>query len=125
MGLVDMEGRTCRWAGSHLAFIPARLNPMTMLEAFTFEEGGRTYECTPGDRGDPPGGPWWWFTVSGDSQRYARFKTEAGDTRSSVRARIVEYYEHRLWVRAQPVVKRGPFGRGAKGPSPPEPPKKG
>ena len=98
---------------------------MAMLKAFTFEEGGRTYECTPVNRGDPPGGVWWWFTVSDDSQRYARFKTAAGDTRSSVRARIVEYYEHRLWVRAQPVVKRGPFGRAAKEPSPSEPPKKG
>lgn len=98
---------------------------MAMLKGFTFEEGGRTYDCTPGDRGGPPGGSWWWFTVSDDSQRYARFKTAAGDTRSSVRARIVEYYEHRLWVRAQPEVQRGPFGRGAKGEAPPRPPKKG
>jgi hypothetical protein len=28
--------------------LQARLNPMAMLKAFTFEEGGRTYECTPG-----------------------------------------------------------------------------
>ena len=99
---------------------------MARLEAFTFEEGGRTYECTPGSRGGgPPEGSWWWFTVSGDSHRYARFQTAAGDTRESVRARIVEYYEHRLWVRAQPVVKRGPFGRAAKDPSPSQPPKKG
>ena len=95
-----------------------------MLGAFTFEEGGRTYECTPEKRGDPSRGSWWWFTVSNDSQRYARFEVAAGDTRSSVRARIVEYYEHRLWVRAQPDVPRGSFGRAAKRPSPSEPPKK-
>jgi hypothetical protein len=98
---------------------------MAMLKAFTFEEGGRRYECTPGNRGGPPGGSWWWFTVSNDSQRYARFETTAGDTKSSVRARIVEYYEHRLWVRAQPTAPRGPFGRAAKRPSPLQPPKKG
>jgi hypothetical protein len=99
---------------------------MAMLKAFTFEEGGRTYECTPGDRGGPPEGSWWWFMVSDDSQRYASFETAAGDTRDSVRARIVKYYEHRLWVRAQPVVpRRGPFGRGAKRSNPPQPPKKG
>ena len=98
---------------------------MAMLKAFAFEEGGRTYECTPGNRGEAPGGSWWWFTVSDDSQRYARFKTAAGDTRSSVRARIVAYYEHRLWVRAQPVVRRNRFGRPAKSPAPPPAPEKG
>jgi hypothetical protein len=99
---------------------------MAALEAFTFEEGGRTYKCTPEGRGSPPEDSRWWVIVSGDSQRYAPFETAAGDTRDSVRARIVEYYEHRLWVRAQPVVRhRGPFGQGAKGSNPPEPPKKG
>jgi len=95
---------------------------MAKLGAFTFEEGGRTYECTPEERGDPSRGSWWWFTVSGDSQRYARFETAAGDTRKSVRARIVEYYEHRLWVRAQPVVPRQRFGHPAKPVAPPPAP---
>ena len=98
---------------------------MTMLAAFTFEEGGRTYDCTPEERGDPSRGSWWWFTVSDDSQRYARFETAAADTRSSVRARIVEYYEHRMWVRAQPVVRGRRFGRPAKPPVPPTAPQKG
>lgn len=91
---------------------------MPVLAAFTFEEGGRTYECTPETRGNPPRGAWWWFTVSNDSQRYARFEAAAGDTRSSVRARIVEYYEHRVWVRAQPVVPRQPFRKPGKPPAP-------
>jgi hypothetical protein len=98
---------------------------MGMLAAFTFEEGGRTYECTPETRGDPSRGAWWWFTVSNDSQRYARFKAAAGDTRSSVRARIVEYYEHREWVRAQPVVARKPFRNSEKPAAPPPAPTKG
>ncbi|MCJ7629651.1 MAG: hypothetical protein MUO50_14845 [Longimicrobiales bacterium] len=95
---------------------------MPMLKAFTFEEGGRTYECTPEKRGDPSRGSWWWFTVSNDSQRYARFEAAVGDTRSSVRTRIVAYYEHRVWVRAQPVVLRKHFGRPAKPPAPPPAP---
>lgn len=93
-----------------------------MLAAFTFEEGGRTYECTPEERGDPSRGSWWWFTVSDDPQRYARFEAVAGDTRHSVRTRIVAYYEHRVWVRAQPVVPRRRFGGSAKPPSPPPAP---
>ena len=87
---------------------------MKKLAAFTFEEGGRTYECTPEERGDPSRGPWWWFTVSDDSHRYASFEAAAGDTKKSVRARIVEYYEHRMWVRAQPAVPRKHFGRPVK-----------
>ena len=95
---------------------------MPKLGAFTFEEGGRTYECTPEERGDPSRGSWWWFTVSNDSRRYARFEAAAGDTQSSVRARIVEYYEHRVWVRAQPVAPRRRFGHQAKPPAPPTAP---
>jgi len=98
---------------------------MPMLAAFTFEEGGRTYECIPEKRGDPSRGSWWWFTVSNDSQRYAQFEAVAGDTRSSVRARIVEYYEHRIWVRAQPVVRRQRFGRPVKSAPPPPATEKG
>ena len=98
---------------------------MAMLAAFTFEEGGRTYECSPEERGDASEGSWWWFTVSNDSQRYARFEAAEGDTRSSVRARIVEYYEHRMWVRAQPVAPRRRFGHPAKPPAPPPAPPKG
>ena len=58
-----------------------------------------------------------WFTVSNDSQRYARFEAAAGDTRSFVRARIVEYYEDRMWVRTQPVVPRRRFGHPAEPPA--------
>lgn len=98
---------------------------MKGLAAFTFEEGGRTYECSPEDLGDPSRGLWWWFTVSDDTQRYAPFETAAGDTRNSVRARIVEYYEHRLWVRAQPVEPRQRFGHPKKTASPPPAPEAG
>ena len=98
---------------------------MPKLGAFTFEEGGRTYECTPEVRGDPSRGAWWWFTVSNDAQRYAVFEAAAGDTRKSVRARIVEYYERRLWVRAQPEVPRHGFGHPVKPPAPPPAPEKG
>jgi hypothetical protein len=98
---------------------------MAMLSAFTFEEGGRTYHCTPETRGDPSRGSWWWFTVSNDTQRYARFEASAADTRTSVRTRIVEYYEHRLWVRAQPVVPRQRFGHPVKPAAPAPAPQKG
>jgi hypothetical protein len=80
-----------------------------MIGAFTFEEGGRTYRCAIEERKTEPAGRWWWFSVSHDPQRYAPFEAVAGDTESSVRSRIVAYYEHRLWVRAQPPAPRERF----------------
>ena len=63
--------------------------------AFDFEDGGRRYSC----RVEAPRAgmdAWWWFDVSGDANRYAPFRAEASDTESSVRTRIVKYYEERL-----------------------------
>ena len=95
-----------------------------MLGAFTFEEGGRTYTCAPEKGPAPLEGPWWWFGVSNDSSRYAPFEAAASDTQRTVRARIVAYYERRLWVRAQPVVPRERFGRpGKPAAAPAAPPK--
>ena len=55
-----------------------------------------------------------WFAVSSDPQRYAPFEAVKGDTQRSIRSRIVKYYEHRLWVRAQPVVPHEKFVRPGK-----------
>jgi hypothetical protein len=85
-----------------------------MLGAFTFEEGGRTYTCAPEQRASTLEGTWWWFTVSNDSQRYAPFEAAASDTQRTVKARIVAWYEHRVWVRAQPPAPRERFGRPGK-----------
>jgi len=85
-----------------------------MIGAFTFEQDGRTYTCTAEERKAPPAGTWWWFSVSSDQQRYAPFEAASGDTQHTVKARIVAYYERRLWVRAQPVVPRERFGRPGK-----------
>jgi hypothetical protein len=84
-----------------------------VTKAFKFEHGGRTYTCTT-ERMAPPVGTWWWFTVSSDSNRYAPFEAAAGDTPESIRSRIVEYYEHRLWARAQPSAQRQQFGRSGR-----------
>ncbi|MEK7668155.1 MAG: hypothetical protein AAB409_05855 [Gemmatimonadota bacterium] len=92
-----------------------------MLEAFSFEQGGRTYRCSP-ERGEtPPAGTWWWFTVSSDPQRYAPFQAVAGDTERSIRARIAAFYERRLWARAQPAVPHQSFGRPGKPTGPAKP----
>jgi hypothetical protein len=81
-----------------------------MIGAFTFEEGGRTYRCAPESRAPLVDGTWWWFDVSNDGNRYAAFAAAAGDTQKSVRARIVEWYERRLFVRSQPSTPPERFG---------------
>jgi len=93
-----------------------------MTGGFSFEQGGRTYTCTTEKRKTPPAGTWWWFTVSSDSQRYAPFEAVASDTQHSIKSRIVAYYEHRLWLRAQPAAPRQHFGRPGKPTVPAKPP---
>jgi hypothetical protein len=80
--------------------------------AFEFEDGGRSYQCSvEGER--TRAGAWWWFRVSGDAQRYAPFHPEPGDTKNSVRARIVSYYNALLVRRAMPPQPRHGAGRPA------------
>jgi hypothetical protein len=79
--------------------------------AFEFEEDGRVYRCCVEGERSARTGAWWWFDVSGDAQRYAPFHPEPGDTKNSVRARIVGYYNALLVRRAMPPVPRHMGGR--------------
>jgi len=87
-----------------------------MLNAFTFEHGGRTYSCKPESRAGL-NGPWWWFTVSYDQQSYAPFQAVPGDTHQSVKNRVIAYYEHRLWAKEQPAPPRNGQGRPGRPPA--------
>ena len=73
-----------------------------MIDGFEFEEGGRKYVCRVEKQPGHSAEAWWWFSVSGDSARYAPFQAASGDTRSSVAARIVAYHTNRLARRAAP-----------------------
>ena len=88
-----------------------------MLNAFTFEHGGRTYTCKPESRAGLNMGPWWWFTVSYDQQSYAPFAASSSDTQTSVKNRVIAFYEHRLWAKEQPVQPRHGQGRPGRPPS--------
>ncbi len=99
-----------------------------MVDAFEFEEGGRTYVChVEKQKGSYTDG-WWWFTVTGDGHRYAPFQSASGDTRNSVRDRIQHYHTDLLARRAAPAVprnqwaRRGKEGAPAPAPAPPPPP---
>ena len=74
-----------------------------MLAGFMFVHDGRTYSCLAAEGPMGDGQFWWWFTVSRDGNRYAPFHAAERDTRASVQARIVAYYENHLEHRARPL----------------------
>jgi hypothetical protein len=75
-----------------------------VIGGFEFEDGGRKFTCTVEESKITQGESWWWFSVStGDKHRYAPFRTTNGDTRESVRIRIVGYYDNLLARRAEPA----------------------
>jgi hypothetical protein len=80
--------------------------------AFEFEHDGRRFSCTVEQRRSARPESWWWFVVSTEDQhRYAPFQAAKGDTESSVRDRIVAYYDDLLARRAAPAQsywRRGP-----------------
>ncbi len=82
-----------------------------MIKGFEFEDGTRKYTCTVESPRQAPDDAWWWFAVSGDQQRYAPFRAESGDTRQSVRDRVVAFYENRLFQLTQPTVRGGHWAR--------------
>jgi hypothetical protein len=91
------------------------IGDIAVIRELRFEHGGREYHAHVGDSGVASG--WWWFTVSGDSQRYAPFAARADDTRASVQKRICAYYDNLLARRAEPPEWRvGVPRRGARRP---------
>lgn len=76
------------------------------MDVITFQHDGKTFNCK---RESSPGTPdllWWWFSVSGDSQRYAGFQSKSGDTEASVRRGILEHYANVLAIRERPRLTR-------------------
>ena len=72
-----------------------------MIDAFAFEADDRKFECSI-EKARPGREAWWWFNVSGDSQRHAPFQVADDDTRENVEARVLVYYRALLLQRSQP-----------------------
>ena len=87
-----------------------------MKDSFEFvDRTGRRFECSVEKMRKTSPETWWWFRVSTDEQnRYAPFRTESGDTQSSVSERVVAYYDELLVRRAAPTVNRWQRGGPAK-----------
>ena len=72
------------------------------MDFLEFEDNGLTMTCRSASSPATPGTNWWWLDVSGDSQRYAAFRTEAGDTPQNLRPRIAAWHAQMLADRARP-----------------------
>jgi hypothetical protein len=86
-----------------------------MIEAFQFEDSGRTYECSVEAPRNAPKEARWWVSISDDRQRYSPFETASSDTKSNVKARVIAFYNHRLARIAEPPQVRGHWGNRGKG----------
>lgn len=82
-----------------------------MIAAFDFEEDGRSFSCCVETVRCTQSEEWWWFGVSGETQRYAPFHAAPSDTEANVRARVAEYYADLLERRARPVPPRAHWAR--------------
>jgi len=76
------------------------------LSAFTFEADDRTFGCGIEVGRSEDAQSWWWFSVTGDSHRYAPFQPDTGDTTENVQARVLSYYRALLTRRSLPLDAR-------------------
>jgi hypothetical protein len=72
------------------------------MDFMEIETASCTLTCRQASSPATPGTLWWWVQASGESQRYAAFRTESGDTLDNVRPRLVAYYDQLLADRARP-----------------------
>jgi hypothetical protein len=72
------------------------------MNALEFREGDRTFACEAASSPATPQTLWWWVTVTGESHRYAAFRTEEGDAPANLRPRILAYYAQMVANRERP-----------------------
>jgi hypothetical protein len=77
-----------------------------MLQPFTFEADDRLFTCQIEQGRSRLAQAWWWFTVSGESHRFAPFQPVADDTIDSVRSRVLSYYRELVARRALTLDQR-------------------
>src|SRR5437763_16503340 len=83
----------------------------TLMTLMEFKDGDRTFTCRAESSPATPGTLWWWMSVTGESQRYAAFRAEPGDTQADLRTRILAYYAQLLVDRARPREIRTGWGQ--------------
>jgi hypothetical protein len=83
------------------------------MDFIKFDDNGSTFTCRSASSPATPGTNWWWLEISGESQRYAAFRTEASDTPENLKPRVVAHYAQMLVDRARPREIRPRWSRPA------------
>jgi hypothetical protein len=83
------------------------------MEFMVIEDQGRTLTCRSETSPATPGTKWWWMDVDNESQRYAAFRAEPGDTPENLKPRILACYAQLLADRARPREFRPRWTRPA------------
>lgn len=76
------------------------------MKLMEFKDGDRTFVCRAESSPATPGTLWWWVSISGESSRYAAFRTASSDTEEELRPRILAYYAQLLADRERPAMVR-------------------
>jgi hypothetical protein len=97
---------------------PPKEPPMNALE---FREGERTFTCNAASSPATPETVWWWVSITGESQRYAAFRTQEGDAPTNLRPRILAYYLQMVADRERPREVRTHWAQRRAAPKPAEP----
>ena len=72
------------------------------MDIVEFKDGDRTFTCRSESSPATPGMLWWWVSITGESQRYAAFRREPGDTAPNLRPRGLAYSAELLADRERP-----------------------
>ncbi|MFL5498625.1 MAG: hypothetical protein ACJ78D_01605 [Gemmatimonadaceae bacterium] len=81
-----------------------------MMQDFEFVDAGRKFYCSVEKPSQAGMSPWWWFRLeTSGTTRYAPFEASPKDTKQSVQARIVAYYEQLLAIAARPAYQKPPW----------------
>jgi hypothetical protein len=91
------------------------------MDLVEFQEGERTFTCRAASSPATPGTLWWWITVTGESQRYAAFRTQPDDTPKNLRTRILAYYVQLVADRERPREVRSHWAQRRAAPKTGEP----
>jgi hypothetical protein len=91
------------------------------MDLVEFQDGDRTFTCRAASSPATPGTLWWWVSVTGESQRYAAFRTQDDDTPPNLRPRILAYYAQLLADRARPREVRSHWAQRRPAQKPAEP----
>lgn len=89
------------------------------MNALEFQDNERTFTCTTASSPATRGTMWWWISITGESQRYAAFRTQEDDTPRTVKSRVLAFYAELIAARERPREIKPHWGQRKAAPQQP------